>query len=160
AIELARRGYQVTGVDLSQGMLAEAAKAAEAAGVSIVWVHADATQYVPLPHFDAALCLCEGAFGLIGQDEDPVEHDLTLLRHIPTVLKPGGGFVLTALNALALIRQSTPEDVTSGKFDPITLVNQFEDEWSLPEGRKRVQVRERRYVPPELVWMLNQAGFE
>ena len=33
AVELARRGYRVTGLDLSAGMLAEAAKAAEEAGV-------------------------------------------------------------------------------------------------------------------------------
>ena len=40
SIELARRGYQVTGVDISSGMLTEAKKRAEEAGVSVEWVHA------------------------------------------------------------------------------------------------------------------------
>lgn len=35
AIELARRGYRVTGLDLSTGMLAWAAEAARRAGVSV-----------------------------------------------------------------------------------------------------------------------------
>ena len=42
SIELARRGYQVTGIDLSSGMLAEAKKAAQAAGVVVTWIQSDA----------------------------------------------------------------------------------------------------------------------
>ena len=45
AIELARRGYRVTGVDISSGMLAEAEKAAREAEVKITWVHADAARF-------------------------------------------------------------------------------------------------------------------
>ena len=45
AIELARRGYAVTGLDLSSVMLARAAHAAKAAGVHVDWIHADATQF-------------------------------------------------------------------------------------------------------------------
>ena len=37
AVELAQRGFHVTGPDLSAGMLAEAAMAAEEAGVEHVW---------------------------------------------------------------------------------------------------------------------------
>ena len=43
SVELARRGFQVTGVDISAGMLAQAADAAEKAGVEVNWVKADAT---------------------------------------------------------------------------------------------------------------------
>ena len=38
SVELAKRGYAVTGVDLSAGMLAEARKAAETAGVTVEWI--------------------------------------------------------------------------------------------------------------------------
>jgi cyclopropane fatty-acyl-phospholipid synthase-like methyltransferase len=38
AVELARRGYQVTGVDISSGMLAEAKKAAQEAKVKVEWI--------------------------------------------------------------------------------------------------------------------------
>ena len=46
SVELARRGYQVTGVDLSAGMLAKAEEAAEEAGVNVRWIRQDATQFV------------------------------------------------------------------------------------------------------------------
>ncbi len=41
SIELAKRGYAVTGLDLSSGMLARAAAAAEAADVRVEWVHSE-----------------------------------------------------------------------------------------------------------------------
>ena len=45
SIELARRGYQVTGVDVSSGMLMETKRATDEAGVLVEWVHADATKF-------------------------------------------------------------------------------------------------------------------
>ena len=37
-------------------------------------------------------------------------------------LKPGGRFVLTALNGMAKIRSATPQTVEAGVFDPLTLL--------------------------------------
>ena len=88
AVELARRGYRVTGVDISSGMLAEAERAASEAGVKVEWVQADATTFTPTELFDASICLCEGAFGLLGTDDDHSEHDLNILRNISAALKP------------------------------------------------------------------------
>jgi ubiquinone/menaquinone biosynthesis C-methylase UbiE len=67
SIELAKRGYTVTGLDLSAEMLAKAAAKAEAENVKVEWVHSDATQFAFPEKFDAAICLCEGAFGLLSQ---------------------------------------------------------------------------------------------
>jgi len=47
AVEFARRGFKMTGVDLSSGMLAEAEKAAASAGVTIELVHNNAAAYKP-----------------------------------------------------------------------------------------------------------------
>ena len=55
SIELAKRGYDVTGLDLSSGMLARAADAASAAGVNVDWVHADATRFVLSRKYDCAI---------------------------------------------------------------------------------------------------------
>ena len=160
AVELARRGYQVTGVDISSGMLAEAEKAAREADVEVELVHADATQFTSDKLFDAAICLCEGAFSLLGSQDDPLEHDLAILRHIHAALKPGARFILTALNACRVIRQATQEDVESGRFDPVAMVEVYGMEYDTPEGKKSVLVRERSYVPTELTMLLRQAGFE
>jgi ubiquinone/menaquinone biosynthesis C-methylase UbiE len=45
SIELAKRGYEVTGLDLSSEMLARAADSAKAAGVNVDWIRADATRF-------------------------------------------------------------------------------------------------------------------
>jgi len=156
SVELARRGFQVTGVDISAGMLAQAADAAEKAGVEVNWVKADATLYTADRLFDAAICLCEGAFSLLTLTDDPIEHDLSILGNIQAALKPGSGFLLTALNGLRKIREYKQEDVTSGVFDPLTTT----DLYQMEEGDVSVMVRERGYVPSELALLCRTAGFE
>jgi cyclopropane fatty-acyl-phospholipid synthase-like methyltransferase len=159
AVELAKRGYQVTGVDISAGMLTEAEKAGKEANVEVKWIHADATQFTSDKLFDAAICLCEGAFALLGSQEDAIEHDLTILRRIHAALKPGARFILTTLNACRRIRQAAQEEVENGSFDPATMVETSIVEWDTPHGKESRRVRERSYVPTELTILLRQAGF-
>jgi SAM-dependent methyltransferase len=160
AIELANRGFRVMGVDISEGMLEEAQKKADKACVSVVWEHADAS--LPLDFdaepFDAAISLCEGGFGLIGQGDDPVAHDLAILKNISAHLKPNAPFLLTALNGYQVIRQMKDEHVKAGRFDPATMVSNYEDQWDLPEGPMVVRIRERLFIPPEMIGLLAQAG--
>jgi len=160
AIELAKRRYQITGIDLSKGMLKEAEKAAKKAKVKVEWVHADATKFKSDKLFDAAICLCEGAFGLLGRKDDPIEHDLTILKNINAILKPRAKLILTALNGCAMIRQHTQKDVEDGRFDPSAMVEIHPVEYETSDGKKSVMVKERGFVPTELVMLFRQAGFE
>lgn len=160
SVELARRGYHVTGVDQSSGMLAEAEKATQAAGVQVEWVQADATQYRSPKLFDAAICLCEGAFGLVTVSEDSEAHDRLILRNISAALKPGAPFLLTALNGLRAIRQYTQEDVDQGVFDPLTLVAAYLMEYDTPQGKQSVTVHEKTRLPQELAGICREAGLE
>jgi ubiquinone/menaquinone biosynthesis C-methylase UbiE len=82
AIELARRGYRVTGVDISAGMLEQAKKEAQAAGLEVQWRQDDATSFVLSDQFDAVICLCEGAFGLLGRGDDPIGQPSAILRRV------------------------------------------------------------------------------
>lgn len=159
SIELAKRGFSVTGLDLSSGMLGVAKQNADKAGVDVQWVQGDATSFRFKDPFDAALCVCEGAFGLIGTDDDPEEHDLKVLVCTAKALRPGGGFLLTALNGYGAIRRFTDENVASGAFDPATMIAEYEDEWDLPEGKTTLVVRERLFIPPEVTRMMREAGF-
>ena len=160
SVELAKRGYSVTGADLSSGMLAQAKEAAGKAGVEVEWIHTDATQFKSDGSYDAAICLCEGAFGLLGKNDDPLEQGLSILRNINRVLRPNSKLMMTVLNGLALIRKYKEEDVEKGVFDPVTLAEVYPMEYDTPDGKKSLMVRERGFTPTELRLMLGQTGFE
>ncbi|UCC16953.1 MAG: methyltransferase domain-containing protein [Dehalococcoidales bacterium] len=157
-IELAKHGYIVTGVDISSGMLAEAEAAAKDEGVEIEVVNSNAAEYRSEPVFDAAICLCEGAFCLLGEGDDPHERDVTILRNFFSALKPGAKFILTALYGCMPIRQYMQEDIDSGIFDPVTMVETHLMEKD--DSEDVLIVRERSYTPPELVLLFRIAGFK
>ena len=92
--ELVECGYRVTGIDISPKMLARAQRLSPDAE----WIRCDATEFLPTRIYDAAYCVCEGAFGLVTPDDDPEEHDLKILQNVRRALKDGGRFVLNALN--------------------------------------------------------------
>lgn len=154
AVELARRGMRVTGLDLSPQMLALARQRAEAAGVEVRWLEADATQFNLPAKFDAAYCVCEGAFGLLGSGSDPAEHDLSILKNVAGALRPGGHFLLTCLNGLNPIRRFNQEDVLAGRFDPATLSTTAQQE----VAGQTVTLRYSQHTPGELLLLLRLAG--
>lgn len=161
AIELAKRGYKVTGVDISAGMLAQARKNAKAASVEVEWVHSDATLFRANKTFDAVICLCEGAFGLFNLGDDPEAHSQAILANVSAALKPGALFVLTTLNPYSKIRQFTQDDIRSGRFDPVSMV-ELEDETMEVAGGKtmRLQYEDRRLFPSELKWLMREVGLK
>lgn len=159
AVELAKRGYRVTGIDLSEGMLNVARAKAAVEGVDVEFVQADATQFETDERFNGAICLCEGGPSLIGQGDDAEAHDLDIFRRVANALKPHAPFLLTTLNGYATIRQMSDQITHEGRFDPATMISKYEDEWDLPEGTQVVQIYERLFIPPEVVKMLKTAGF-
>jgi len=156
SVPLAARGYRVTGVDISAGMLEQAANAAQAANVSLRLIHSDATKFSIDEQFDAVLCLCEGAFGLIGAGDDPIEHALAVLRNIAASLKPGAKCLFTVLNGYWMNRKYTQDDVEKGLFDPLTLT--MASECTPFEDAHQAPAREKGFVPTELRLLFRLAG--
>lgn len=157
-VALARRGYVMTGLDLSAGMLARARQRAQAAGVEVTLIEGDATRFAFDRPFDAALCLCEGAFGLLGADGDPLEQPLAVLGCCARALKAGAPAVFTVLNLFRLARAFTPDDVESGRFDPLASTERSE---LAPPGHVGPSpLRERAFTPTELRLMFTVAGFD
>lgn len=160
SVELARRGCRVLGVDLSRGMLRQAQAEAELAHVAVDWIQADATHFVAPNRFDAAICLCEGAFGLIGAGEDPLAHDAAIARNLARCLRPGGRLVLTASNGLRLLRLYAADDLADGTFDPATLTERVSMRWDPAEGGTReVIVYEHGQRPEDLQALFTSVGF-
>jgi len=159
AIELARRGFRVTGVDLSAQMLLQAMAKARAESVTVEWVHADATTYAAREPVDAVLCLCGSAFTMADLAADPLAHDRAILANIHASLRPGGAFVLTTPNGYRRIREVADNDVTAGHFDPATMVQVRDDDFAIGGAEGRMRYKERLYILPELIGLLESSGF-
>lgn len=159
AVELARRGYRMTGVDISSGMLAEARIAAVGAGVTIEWVRSPAQDFVASSPFDAAYSVCEGALSLLSL-EDAFDRDLLVFARIFAALKPGAPALFTVLNGMRIIRVYSDTDIRSGNLDPFNMVENGKMEIDTPAGKQAIPTRERAYIPTELRLMLQQTGFQ
>ena len=98
ALELARRGVEVHGVDISATFVRLATQAATDAGLTgATFVRHDARDLDALGvgEFDAAICLCQGAFGLMRSPGD----DRAVLAGLAGRVRPGGRLALSAFNA-------------------------------------------------------------
>lgn len=156
-VPLAASGIDATGVDLSPAMLSQARARAREAGVEVQLVEADARELpADLGPFDAAICLCEGAFGLVDDDAEPLAHDRAILASIHRALRPGGRLVLNALNAARLLRDWRRDELT-GELDLLTLTESSELE---PAEGTTVTVREHFHLPGTLALLAEHVGFE
>jgi SAM-dependent methyltransferase len=141
AVELARAGLAVTGVDVSGRFLELAAEAARAAGVPAAFFEVDARRMPFDDEFDAVLSICQGGFGLMGAGDDLV------LRRMAEAARSGGRVVVTALNALHEARHPRDGaclDVDAGVvYERTAVVNEH------GEGRE-VDLWTNVYTPREL----------
>lgn len=93
SIELSRRGYAVTGFDLSEALLGEARKAARRARAKVAFVQGDMRRLRFAGIFDAAISMFS-SFGYF----DRTEEDRLVLAGIARALKPRGKFLLEMFN--------------------------------------------------------------
>lgn len=162
SIELARRGYLVTGVDISSGMLAVARKNMAEAGVQVEFIECAAQNFTATKQYDAVMSLCEGALCLFDDNDDLWSRDMAIFANMAAALKDDGRFIVTVLNAFRLIRSISDIDVAAGTVDLFTLTSRFENEAAGRDGEVPVKVRgiERYYTPSELVRMVNRIGLK
>jgi SAM-dependent methyltransferase len=159
SIGLGLKGFKVTGVDISREMLNIAEMAKRKNNVEVDFVCIDAQYYTADKLYDGAICLCEGALGLLGSEDDPIEHDITIMKNINRALKVGARFILTVLNGTRYLRLYNDNDIANGKYDVLSMVDSTEMDVDSPTGKKKIKVRERSYTPPELRRCLEIAGF-
>jgi SAM-dependent methyltransferase len=88
SIPLAKRGYNVTGLDFSATFLDGGRRRADAENVSIAWQRGDMRELPWRDRFDGALCF-GNSFGYCDRDGTRA-----FLRSLADALKPGAAFVL------------------------------------------------------------------
>lgn len=93
SIELARGGARVTGLDLSETLLARARKRAAAAKVDVEFVRGDMRQVPWTDRFDLVTSLYSSLGYFLSDDED-----LRVLRGAHDALRDGGSFVLETMH--------------------------------------------------------------
>jgi RimJ/RimL family protein N-acetyltransferase/2-polyprenyl-3-methyl-5-hydroxy-6-metoxy-1,4-benzoquinol methylase len=167
SFELTKRGYDVTGIDLSESQLQRAKEKAEAEKLKIDFRKHDARNLPFKSEFDAAIMLCEGSFPLMETDE----MNFQILESVAKSLKKNGRFIFTTLNGLFPLYHSVEEfcDSTtkdgnatyrSNTFNLMTFrdhnITEFEDDTG---NKKTLDCNERYYVPSEITWLLKSLGF-
>ena len=168
SIELTKRGYSITGIDLSESQLARAKEKAKDAGVTINFQKHDARALPFDGEFDLAIMLCEGGFSLMETDEMNFE----ILKNATKALKNNGKFIFTTLNGLFPLFHSVKEFYESAaqegnsackncSFDLMTFRDHntvaFEDDAG---NKKELKCNERYYVPSEISWLLKSLGYK
>lgn len=163
SIELAKRGYRVTGIDLSKNMIDRAIEKAKTENVNIDFKIADARDFHFETKFDLIIMLCEGGFSLMETDE----MNFAILRNAAEALAPEGKFNFTCLNALFPLYHSVKELVDNGIFgthEGNFDIMQFRDfstyTFNDDDGNPmELKCNERYFTPSEITFMLKQLGF-
>jgi SAM-dependent methyltransferase len=164
AVALARRGFAVTGVDLSPSLLAQAERAAATAGVTLELVKADMRDFTRPETFDLAVCL----FTSFGYFEDRGD-DARVLRGIHRSLRAGGVLVMDVMGKERVARIFQATAVRKGPdgselrerhaiLDDWTRVR---SEWTVARNgqTQTFEFDVRVYSGQELKDLLGQAGF-
>lgn len=164
SLELARRGYTVTGVDISEEFLDAARQSAAKAGIeAVIWRRSDMRNLPWKESFDGALC-AGSSFGYLGD-----AGDLDFLQAVARALKPGTRFVIDAVKAVEVLlprfRERHELELGDIRFEA---ENRYDHETGWMESRYTVSrgdrcetrlARHRIYTYREVVCLLEAAGF-
>ncbi|MDZ7844640.1 MAG: class I SAM-dependent methyltransferase [Anaerolineales bacterium] len=153
SLELARRGYRVTGIDLSEEFIATARDKAEEENLKADFRQADARRLDFYQQYEMVIMLCEGGFSLMETDE----MDRMILQGIYRALKPGGWLYLTAPSAVHMLANLA----ANPGFDPVTFRERFSLRLENQHGAEQeLDCSQRYYTFPELKYSLESLGFE
>jgi SAM-dependent methyltransferase len=163
-IDLARRGYDVVGLDLSEYMLEGCRAAAAAEGIDVTLIHADMRQIGFTAEFDAVINMFT-SFGYLANDNE----DQKVINAASLALKGGGSLLIDAMNRDWLMSVFKPTEwhtnsrgeliLSEHDFDSITGRINCREITIHSDGRRSERPHSiRLYTFNELDKMLKQAG--
>lgn len=164
SIELAKRGYDVTGCDFSKVYIDYAKRKAKEKSVDVDFQRADMRKINFRNKFDAAICMYT-SFGYFSDKEN-----FDVLSRVNSSLKPNGKFVIDVVNRDLLLKNFAKKiETRAGNVRMLQRNDSFDYEnsrmnasWTIYSGKKKVGMRTslRVYSYHELKGMLEQAGFD
>jgi len=167
SVELTKRGYFVTGIDLSESQLTKAREKAKMNNIKIDFLKHDARNLPFENQFDVAIMLCEGGFPLMETDEMNFE----ILKNVTKSLKNTAKFIFTTLNGLFPLYHSINDfhgennhegaHYKSETFDLMTFRDYNVTTFTDDDGNEhQLECNERYYVPSEITCLLKTLGFK
>lgn len=165
AIELARRGFDVTGIDFNEKAIAVAKQNAAESKVDVSFAVGDMRELTAVEEYDAAICFF-GSFGYFSDDDN-----FEFLRRAARALRPGGNFLLDGHVTESLYPKFRERDWSWIRDEPPLRVleerkmdideGRVESVWTFvsPEGVDSRTVSIRIYSLRELRDLLRKAGF-
>jgi SAM-dependent methyltransferase len=162
-LELARRGFRVTGVDRTRLYLERAARRAREEGLEVELVREDMRRFRRPEAFAAAVNL----FTSFGYFPDPAD-DRRVLENVLASLRPGGVFVLDLMGKEVLARIFQERDWHREEDFVVMEERRVRHAWSwiesrwtiLRPGRKtEIDISHRLYSAAELRGLLESVGF-
>jgi len=140
AVELARHGFAVTGVDRSPELLAEAAARAREAELPITLVEADLRALLAGPRHDAVVCrgVLNDVIGVVDR--------AAVLEGFALALRPGGVVVLDVRDWDLTVARKTAEPVTDRRVATPRGTLTFRSVTRLDPATRRLLVSERHLL--------------
>jgi len=163
SLELARRGFHVTGVDRTTTYLEQAGKQADTEKLKVEFVREDMRSFRRQEAFDVVINM----FTTFGYFEDE-EEDARVISNIYASLKPGGALIIDThgKETMAKVFQERIWDERDGV---IVLQHQkvldnwswLQSHWTLIKGSERIdsEISLRLYSGTEIVKLLKDCGF-
>ena len=149
ALALAAQGIEVVGIDISQRFV-DIATERTPEGARAMFLRADARDLRYDREFDAAISLCQGAFGLVGPGADG-----DVLAGIASALVPGGHFAVSAFSSYFQVKY--PQE--QGTFEVATGVHHERTVIKDEAGAEaEVDLWTTCYTPRELGLVADRAG--
>ncbi|MBI9103534.1 MAG: class I SAM-dependent methyltransferase [Spirochaetales bacterium] len=166
ALEMARRGIIVTGVDRQEDYILEAKDAARKEGLDAAFVNQNTLSYRNPGAFDGAM----NFFTSFGYFEDEEEEEQAV-RNVYDSLKPGGFFLIDIQGKELLARNFKERDWFERNGYKIFLEYKIVDAWTKLENRwmfipmgggklTEISFTHRIYSALELASLLGRCGFE
>lgn len=168
SLPLARRGFEVVGVDQCEGYIERGRRDADAARLPVELHAADALEFVPSQPVDGVFNWWT-SFGYHPDDEV----NQRMLRRAFDALRPRGFFLLDYMNVAGVLRGLQRDVVVrrNTSHGEVVLLREstvdlargtMEKRWTyfLPDGRKKTWPSSvRLYLPREVAALLSSCGF-